>query len=304
MAFILSFNHNVVKNITWVIAVIALAFIGDRAGGFILSKITSESQFRYSRLYNGESGCEVLLVGNSRGLIFYQPYIEEKTGLTTTNLSYNGLPMELAAPLIKDQIDKNGASKLMILDVTLLDKRMNERLSTAFNMYTPYSRRLTELLRDSFPNDLYAGRVTNLYRYNSEVFQRALYYLKKPDKDWLLDRVISATLQKDVAKIDSFNFDFTDKMLTELKDVVAYAQQKNTMVKLVVNPYYPPFVQHIHNKKALIEAVENATGLTVHDYANSIQNTDGFGDYQHLNKSGAKAYIDLLLEDGVMETNN
>ena len=290
------------KNIIWVIAVITLAFIGDRIGGFILNKITSVSYFRYSRLYSGQAGCDALLIGNSRGLIFYQPYIEEKTGLTTTNLSYNGMPVELAAPLIKDHIDKNGAPKILILDISLLDKRMDARLSTGFNFYTPYSERLTELLRDSFPNDLYAGKVTNLYRYNSEVFQRALYYLKKSDKDWLLDRVISPTLQEEVEKVDSFNYDFNEKMLTDLKDVVKYAQQKNIKIELVINPYYPPFAEHIYNKRELINAVESATGLKVRDYANSIQDTEGFGDYQHLNKNGARAFIDILIKDGVLQT--
>ena len=200
--FIFSFNLSM-KNIYWVIAVVVLAFIGDRLGGFILNKITTESQFRYSRLYNNQAACDVLLVGNSRGLIFYQPYIEEKTGFTTTNLSYNGMPMELAAPIIKDQIDKNGAPKLLILDITLLDKRMDARLTAGFNLYTLYSERLSKLMQDSFPNDFYAGKVANLYRYNSEVFQRALYYLKKSDKDWLLDRVISSTLQMEVEKVDT-----------------------------------------------------------------------------------------------------
>lgn len=288
------------KNIFWIFGVLLLAFVGDRVGGIVLSKITDQSQFRYSRLYNGEAGCDVLLAGNSRGLIFYQPYIEEKTGLTTTNLSYNGMPMELAAPIIKDQFDKNGTPKLLIIDVTLVDKRMDARLTTGFNFYTPYSERLTDLMRDSFPKDLYAGKVTNLYRFNSEVFQRALYYLKKSDKDWLLDRVISKSLQNDVVKLDSFNYDFNNKMLSELTDVVKYAQQKGTKVELVVNPYFPPFAEKIFNLNELKNAIQKATGLKVHDYANSIQGVDGFGDYQHLNKNGAKAYLDLLIKDGVL----
>lgn len=288
------------KNITWIIAVIVIAFLGDRAGGFILNKIASESQFRYSRLYNGKAGCEVLFAGNSRGLIFYQPYIEEKTGFTTTNLSYNGLPMELASVLIKDQIDNNGVPKLMVLDITMLDERMDARLTTGFNFYTPYSNRLTELMSDSFPTDLYAGNVTHLYRFNSEVFQRALYYLNKSDKDWLLDRVISPTLQKNVVKVDTFNYDFNEKMLADLNSVVKYAQEKNIKVELVINPYFPPFAKKIFNKKDLINAVEKVTGLKVHDYADSIQGVEGFGDYQHLNKNGASAFIDLLLKDGVL----
>ncbi len=289
------------KNISWVVAVVVLAFLGDRAGGFILGKIAGESQFRYSRLYSGEAGCDILLAGNSRGLIFYQPYIEEKTGYTTTNLSYNGMPVELAAPLIKDHIDKNGAPKLLLLDITLLDSRMDNRLTTGFNFYSPYSERLTSLLRDSFPTDLYAGHFSHLYRFNSEVFQRALYYLNKSDKDWLLDRTISPTLQQNVVDVDSFNYEYNEAMLAELNNIVAYAKEKNVRVELMINPYFPAFAEKLFNKEKFINSVENRTGLKVHDYALSIQNTEGFGDYQHLNKKGARAFIDLLVEDGILK---
>ena len=289
------------KNKLWIISLLILAFAGDRVGAFILKKITDQSQFRYSRLYNGQAGCDILLAGSSRGLIFYQPYMEEKTGLSTTNLSYNGMPMELAAPLIKDHIDKNGTPELLLLDITLLDARMYARLVTEFNFYVPYSERLSGLLRDSFPNDYYAGKVTNLYRYNSEVFQRTLYYLNKSDEDWLLDRVISPSLQSDVVKQKTFNYDFNKKMLADLNNAVKYAQSKNVEVKLIVNPYYPAFAEKIGNLNELINAVEKTTELKVHNYANSIQEVEGFGDYQHLNKNGAKAFIDLLVEDGVLK---
>jgi hypothetical protein len=289
------------KNIIWVIAVLVLAFVGDRFGGWMLGNIVEDSQFRYSRLYRSDADCDLLFAGNSRGLIFYQPYIEEKTGVSTFNLSYNGMPMNLAAALLKDHLDGHQPPKVLVLDITLLDKRMDSRLVTGFNCYTPYSERLSGLLRDSFPNDFYGGKVTHLYRYNSEVFQRAFFYLKKSDEDWLLDRVISPTLQKDVEKQDVFDYDYTPEMLASLADVVNYAKEKGVRVELVVNPYFPPFAEKIGNLPDLKTAIEKTTGLPVHDYSNAVSGVDGFGDYQHLNKNGAKEYLDKLMEDGILE---
>ncbi len=279
---------------------LVLAFAGDRIGGLLLGKVLKESQFRYSRLYRSDAACELLFVGNSRGLIFYQPYIEEKTGRSTLNLSYNGMPMELAAVLIKDHLDRHAPPKTLVLDVTLLDKRMDARLTSGFNCYTPYSVRLSTLLRDSFPQDFYAGKTAHLYRYNSEVYQRALYYWKKSDEDWLLDRVISPTLQNDVTKHGTFLFDYTPAMLADLADAVRYAQAKGVRVELVVNPYYPPFAEKIANMPDLKAAIEQATGLPVRDYSSAISGLSGFGDYQHLNKNGAKEYLDKLMKDGVL----
>lgn len=288
------------KKSLWIFATIALAVLIDRACGLFLSKITQESQFRYSRLYNGNEEVDVLFMGNSRGLSFFQPYTEEKTGLRTANLSYNGMPIQLASNLAQDYLDRHKAPKVLVLDLSLLDsQRMDNKLGYQFNHYTPYSGRLSNLLKDSFTNDYYAGQVSHLYRYNSEVFQRTFFYWKKSDKDWLLDRVISPEMVADVAKHKNLRFHYNTKMLNHLNEVVKYAQQKGTRVELVVNPYYPEFIPKLTNIDTLVMDVERTTGLTVRRYASAVQTTEAFGDYQHVNKVGAKLYIDRLVEDGV-----
>ncbi len=289
-----------VKRILWVFAFALFTFTGDRIGGEVLSSIVSESQFRFSRLYRGEAGCDLLFMGNSRGLIFYQPYIEEKTGLETCNLSYNAMPMSLARVLLSDYLDINPAPRKLIIDISMLDTRMDENLSTGFNCYTPYSARLRNFLKARFPKAWYGGRVSHLFRYNNEVFQRALFYWKNSDKDWLLDRVITPTLREKVKEEAPFLFTYTDEMLADLKAVVDFYEEKGVEVVLVVNPYFPPFAKKIANLDELIAATQAATGLIVHNYADSIAGTEGFGDYQHLNKVGSRQYLDLLIRDGIL----
>ncbi|MFQ5445540.1 MAG: hypothetical protein ACE5FF_01290 [Saprospiraceae bacterium] len=290
------------KKTTWIIAFIALTFAGDRLGGWALGSIVRNGQFRYSRLYRSEAACDLLFIGNSRGLIFYQPYIEGKTGLSTTNLSYNGMPFDLAVALVKDHLDRHAPPKKLFIDVSMLDRRMNEKLTAGFNLYSPYSRRLPALLKAQYPKVYYGGKVSHLYRYNGEVFQRALYYWKRTDKDWLLDRVISPTMKSNVSNQPVFNYDFTEDMLAQLTDVVAYAKAKGVKVELVVNPYYPPFAATIGNLDALIAAMEKVTGLPVLNYATAVTDEEGFGDYQHLNKRGSRLFIDHLITDGVLVT--
>ena len=84
------------KHIYWILGLMALFFIGDRIGGYVLEQIVLKSKFRYSRLYKGQAKADILLVGNSRGLSFYQPYMEEMTGKSTFNVSYSAMPMTLA----------------------------------------------------------------------------------------------------------------------------------------------------------------------------------------------------------------
>ncbi|MDZ4678788.1 MAG: hypothetical protein SGI94_00015, partial [Saprospiraceae bacterium] len=93
------------RHLLWYIAFIILLFVGDRVAGLLLRIQASKSQFRYSQLYGRLGEADILLMGNSRGLTFYQPYIEEITGLTTCNLSYNGLPIDAAKCLVLDYHD-------------------------------------------------------------------------------------------------------------------------------------------------------------------------------------------------------
>ncbi len=291
------------KKAYWIFATLAVALLLDRAGGLFLDKITGESQFRYSRLYNGNGNADVLFVGNSRGLSFYQPYAEEKTGLSTFNLSYNGMPIGLAVPLVQDYLDRHQPPKVLVLDISILDSlRMDNKLAYQFNHYTPYSERLSDLLRRGFRNDYYAGKLSHLYRYNSEVFQRTIYYWKKSDKDWLLDRVISPQMVNDVEKQKTLRFHYDSKMLGQLAEMVKYAQQKGTRVELVVNPYFPDFIQKLGNLDSLMADIKQSTGISVKNFENAVSTTAAFGDYQHVNKEGARLYLDKLVEAGVLDT--
>ncbi|MEM9824043.1 MAG: hypothetical protein AAF985_23360, partial [Bacteroidota bacterium] len=281
------------KKTFWIFATLMLFFVGDRLAGWVLKTLLADSQFRYSRLYQGEAEADILLVGNSRGLIFYQPYIEEITGKSTFNVSYNGMPIDLGRTLVEDYFEKYEAPQLMVLDVTMCD-RENTQLVSGFNLYTPYSDNLFNLVLSHDRNSAYAGQLSHLYLHNSEIFQRGLYYYNKSDEDWLLDRVINEHMVNTVEQQKVDTIKWTNKILAHLKATVDLAKSKGTKVHLVVNPYYPPYAKRIPNLNEFRQSIERFTGEKVHDYAQSVSDLQGFGDYQHLNKHGARLYIDLL----------
>ncbi|MEM1323780.1 MAG: hypothetical protein AAGG75_26195 [Bacteroidota bacterium] len=287
------------KRLYWIGALLLLFFVGDRAAGWILAQLNESSQFRYTRMYTDQAKSDILLLGNSRGLIFYQPYIEEKTGRSTFNLSYNGLPIDLGYTLVADYLDHYPAPELLLIDISMCD-RINRELVSGFNLYAPHSDNISQLIKSYAPEIYYGGQLSHLFLYNSEVFQRSLYYLNKSDEDWLLDRVINDNLVQSVEDAPQLDFNYEDNyLIDELAKTVKLAQSKGVKVKLVVNPYYPPFAQRIKNFSSWMERVEKQTGLSVGDYTQAVTDRQGFGDYQHLNKYGAKLYIDQLVEDGV-----
>lgn len=286
------------KHLLWYIAFLGLLFAGDRLAGWYLQGQTMSSQFRYSRLYSGRAAADILLVGNSRGLTFYAPYIEETTGKTTFNLSYNGLPMDAANALVRDYLDRYPAPQLMLLDITICDRPNNELLA-GFATYAAFSPRLNELVRDSLPKMWGGNQLSRLTRFNNEIFQRALFHRKTSDKDWLLDRIIPQKLI-DEASQHNYPLEVHPQLVEQLQAAVQAAQAKGVQVRLVISPYFPGFDQRVSNLDALKTAVEQATGLPVFDFRQALTDPTDFGDYMHPNKKGSLHYIDLLWERGVL----
>lgn len=293
------------KHGRWILAFLMLAVLGDRLIGFILQKITEKSQFRYSRLYYAQEDADILFVGNSRGLTFYQPEVEKLTSLKTMNISYNGMPADLAKCFVMDYLDLHKVPKLMIVDITMCD-RENDMLKSGFNLYTPVSFRMDTLLMGIQSPDTYAGRkivygghVSRLYRYNSEIFQRVLYHRNKTDEDWLIDRVISASSANDTT-LKSYQVRMFPNMVAHLKEMITTAQAKGVEVKLVINPYFPPFATTIRDSflTPLKMHVEKETNLPVNDFSTILVEREEIGDFQHANKKGSIHYMQILHNQG------
>lgn len=284
------------KHLCWLSAFFLLLFSGDRLAGHFLQKRIEKSQFRYSRLYAGHAQADILLVGNSRGLNFFQPYIEKATGKTTFNLSYNGLPMDLAKVLVQDYLDRYPAPQKMVVDITNCD-RVNDPLMAGFLAYSNRSQRLDTLIHSRLPKVWWGGRLSSLFCLNNEIFQRALYYAHTPDNNWLRDHVISEQLAAEAGK-EPYDLKIHPYLILQLKETVAAARAKGVEVKLVIGPYFPGF--RVSNLDALKNAAEQATGLPVRDYRQALGDTTAFSDFRHLNVKGSMAFIDLMIKDGVL----
>lgn len=278
------------KHLAWYSAFLVLLILGDRAAGLFLQKQADGSQFRYSRLYRGDAGAEILLLGNSRGLSFFQPHIEQITGKTTCNLSYNGLPMDVAKCLVLDYLDRHTAPQVLLLDITICD-RANDELLANFLCYSKHSLRLDTLIHRKTPKVWWGGQFSTLFRFNNEVFQRAIFYRNHLDKDWLLDRNISQTMAAAVSEY-SYEIDIHPYLIQRLRETVEVAEAKGIRVELVIGPYFPGF--EVKNLDALKSAVEEATGHSVRDFRGALSDPANFGDFMHPNKQGSLRYAELL----------
>jgi hypothetical protein len=291
------------KHVLWYCLLVLLLFAGDRIGGYFLRDKALHSEFRYGKLYRRQAAADVLLLGNSRGLCFYQPYIEEITGRSTCNLSYNGLPMNAAKCLTFDFLDlKNfewdGKPQQMLIDITICD-RDNPAILPGFLPYLDRSKNLDTLVKNQLPKVWWGAQVSHLFRYNHEIYQRSLYYQYRSDEDWILDREISPELIAKTSE-NSYDLDIHPHLIRQLAETVSKARNAGSWnVQLLISPYLPGF--QVKNLDQLKAEVEKATGLPVHDYRSAITDPASFGDFMHLNKKGSIQYMDILKKDGIFQ---
>jgi len=284
------------KKWMWIPLVLLVTFVGDRLMAHLLTSAVEQSEFRYSRLYAGEGKADIVVLGNSRGLNFYQPFIEKATGKSTLNLSYNAMPGDLGGALLRDYLDAYGAPEKLIVDATFLD-RDNAELIREFRVYAQYSDRLDNLLRETDSSIYWGTKVAHLSSYGGEVAQRMFYYLSKSDEDWLLDRQISPQVVAASANLEPYRNNYTLGRIRAFGEVVKEYQAAGTDVRFVINPYYPAFQKTIINLDSLALDIRKETGIQVLDYSKSVTGDQNFGDYQHLNKQGAEVYLGRLLKD-------
>ena len=288
-----------VTNALSVLFVIVLAFAGDRLVSMLLDTLSLNSNFRYSRVYNGTGQADVMLIGNSRGHAFHQPTIRELTGMTTLNLSYNALPVPIARALVEDYYDLYAAPKKIVVEVSMLNKT-EVNVINAFKVYRGNSQLIAGVIAEASPKTSGACAISHLYCFNTEVFHRALYYLKKKDDDWILTKTINAGLIAGSQDIEPITFEVTQERIRDLKALILKAREHNTEVELVLAPYYPGYRSKITNLDSFLHKVQKETGVRVRDYSGLMTEDQYFSDYLHLNKRGGIEFMRKLKEDGVL----
>ncbi len=258
-------------------------------------------------MYYQNADAEILLLGNSRGLMFYQPEVEKLTNKKSFNFSYNGMPIQMGSALVKDYLDKYEKPEILLVDITCAD-RNNAALIAGMSAYAPVSQRLQDLIQEVNPTAAGAAKLTHLFRYNSEIWQRAMRYIKGSDETWLNDREINQFMIDKATVEKPLDFTFSSEkelnpadLMNNIKSLVNYAKSKDIKVRLVVNPYYPPFFNRSNGFENWKDNVEKIVGQKVNDYSTALNDPKYFTDYQHCNKLGSIEYLKLLKRDGLLD---
>ena len=290
------------KIVKWSAIIALVWFLGDRLCGFILQHLTQQSEFRYAKLYNGGLKYDILVIGNSRGVNgFYQPEIEALTGKKVLNISYNGLRMDIAKALIEDYLVLNKSPQTIILEASMLTKSYPELLKEFKPFATPGTN-LWNQLNQFYPKIAQSCKLSHIFRYNSELFLRSLYYYNRNDQNWINHNNISKSLIESLNNYGGTRFDVVPELVKDLNAVQKLCFRKNIKLKIVLTPYFPKYQNKMTNLEEWIAQLNKQIGNTkIADYSNVIIGKEFFADWVHLNKQGSIQFLHFLNEQHFFE---
>lgn len=286
------------KRIAWIIIFLATSLVGDRVIASLLDKVVLQSQFRFSLLYKGGQQYDMLILGNSRGVTsFYAPAIQETTGKTVLNLSYNGMSVALAETLFMDYLDRNEKPKLLILEIS--NVRDKNDLLNELKLYATHSERMAKLLRKTNPRVAFWTEASHAFQFNGEMFLRTLYYLNASDQSWINRYHISPALIQSVQPGQQQELSSLSVNLEALRRIIDTAKQKGVVIRLVVGPYLPEYRQRLSNFSDRIKNVQTIVpDVPIWDYSIAVETISAFADRFHLNYQGSLLFLKRLETDG------
>lgn len=253
----------------------------------IFSNILSKSNIRFSKIYNSSSreNFEAVCFGNSRGVnSFYTPYFKSKN-LNAFNFSYNGLNIKNISTLVMDYVDSKNTSSHIFIEISAIFNHSNS--ANNLNLYSSFSKRIKNQIKKKDKKLYFLNTYIPLYKYNNELFYRALYYINKDDQHWINQYNISEALIDKVNSMNDFEIEVNEYDLQELKNLLLFLEKKNLKYTLFIAPYLPDYRNKILNYDSSVEKINLFLELSVLDLSLITDNYRHFADRIHTNKNGA-----------------
>ena len=299
-------RQTLLRLICYLLAVAVVFHIVDRVSGTVLERLLIQSELRFSKAYRGGLDAEILLLGNSRAVnAFYAPKISEATGKSVFHLGYNGMSMEVAEALYEDFVVRNEVPRLLVIEITNLGD--SNQLVRDLKPYIGSSKRLTELLKGEDPVIYGATRLSHLFRYNSELYLRALFYLRRNDQSWINNRSLASeaivSMVPDARQQESNMLRMDRENGAALLRLLQRCAVHGTNVSLVISPYLPNYIDGLENFDTWLSNLEASLpeNAQLFNFSRALLEPEHFADQLHANRAGSIKLFDTMEAAGVFD---
>lgn len=290
----------IAKPISIVSAFLILTFTGDRIAGIALEQFTSNSQYRFSRLYAGNEDATLVVVGNSRAARDFSPTkLREIAGGNVNNIGFPGMSMSIAGAMLLDYLDLNQHPKLVLIEITNIGDPGTHELLNNLGPFAGQSERLQSLMERYIPDKAIFFIVSHLYRYNGDMLPRILFSFKTPDLDMPSAGRITPRMREVLATRIVEPLDIAKENVQALLEMIRACQENDIRVALVVAPYLPIHFDRIGNYLEWRNDIQRIVGNDVPllDYSVAINSDQYFRDGVHLNNDGVDAFLTIANRD-------
>lgn len=290
-----------------VLALLVVLVVGDRLAGAVLSTLVMKSANRFAALYNDAGPVDVLVLGNSRADLHFSPkMIRDQAGQSARNLGLGGISTVLAEALLLDHLDAYGPPKVLIIEPSNIIT--DPRKVGDMRLFATWSDRIGQLVRADTPEFYWAGRLSSLFNYNTDMFVRVLNDLRARPAERLTRAAMPANLLAELRATPPEQRErlvIRDENLLALDRILKLARDRGINAHVVMTPYLPDFFQghpDAAHWKSAITTRATATGTPLHDLTGLINDPTLFRDRHHLNRAGAAQLIHALQQRGVLAT--
>jgi hypothetical protein len=285
-----------------VVAALALTwFMGDRLLGVICDSLVMRSHFRFARVYGSEEAAYAIVLGDSRGVnTFHAPTLSKVIGKHVFSLAYNGCSADVSAALLADWCQHHPAPKVVVIEVT--STLRDASVLKSLKMFIGRSRRLSAALGHEYPAIRRACDLSHLYRFNSEMFLRTLFYVRASDQDWINRYRISSALVEESEREGAGEVmlgEAQPNAVEGLRQIKALCSGKGIALRFVIGPYMPLYRNRIADLDKLRDNLERSVGVKIYDYSHAVTDVACFADNVHMNIKGSDELTRRLLRDGV-----
>ncbi len=294
------------KLILYLLVLAVCYFAADRVLAYGLQTLLDQANTRFSKLYSGGMDADIVVMGNSRAVnAFFAPEIEKQLDKSVFHLAYNGMSMTVAEVLFRDYLERNEKPEMLLLEIT--NVYGTARLFNDLKLFMGKSDRLQESIADYNKPLAVACQVSNLYRFNSEMYFRSLYYIDRSDQSWINTGQVDAEYAQNYTVSqedkDTKLFPTDNDNWEALLRIVELCRDEGISLRLVATPYLPAFRNGITDFDTWVADFRVALpgDVRFYDLSESLTSNEYFADVLHINRSGSVLLLEEMIEEGVFE---
>lgn len=283
------------KPLIYLLAVILAFLIGDRLLSYAGRTLTRLSNMPLAELYSNRGAGDILILGNSRAVRHFDARaLTVATGLNVKNYALLGASAELMEVLLTDYIDRYGAPRMIVLEISCLSYGPGQEV--AQRLYRRDSPRLDRLLHAANPTLHYASQAVTLLDLNSDTFLNTLHKIVVPYPSTQLPGQIEQTAAANAAGgITLPYFSILPANAAALQRISELARNHNIALLPMLTPVLPELQARLSETTTFIADSAAAADNAVVNLSEIKLPANSFHDPVHLNSMGTMQIQDAVL---------